>query len=367
MTRPAPQWAGAGEPSPAAGKPGGTHAPGVTVIMPVRNAEDLVGDALRSILDQTYGGRIEIVIADGSTNDRTARLVTEAFPSVRIVENPDGGTAAGLNRAIAAATHPIIVRCDARTRFPPGYVERAVATLLGTGAANVGGRQRPVGTTSFERGLAIATTTPLGTGNSTWRTGGVAGPTDTVYLGTFERTTLTEVDAFDEHQVTSQDYELNCRLRALGRTVWFDPGLVADYQPRSDLRSVARQYFAYGKGKRRTLTIHPWAFQMRQALPVALWLALATGIVTGIGAALAGWNANGEAQELALRIAMLASTPFVVYGLALGAGTMHALKSHRTLAALWLPAILATMHLCWATGFILPPAKRPTTRAGAGQ
>ena len=105
-----------------------------------------------------------------------AEMVRVRFPEVRVVPNPQGSAAAGLNRAFRAAAHAIIVRCDACCVLPGNYVRLAVDALERTSAANVGGRQCPVGTTAFERAVGLAMTTPLGAGDARYRLGGAEGP-----------------------------------------------------------------------------------------------------------------------------------------------------------------------------------------------
>lgn len=77
----------------------------------------------------------------------------------------------------------MVVRLDAHAELPPGYLSRAVTLLDKTGAANVGGVQQAAGRTPFERAVASAMTSKLGTGDAKFHYGGAAGPVDTVYLG----------------------------------------------------------------------------------------------------------------------------------------------------------------------------------------
>ena len=102
--------------------------PPVSVVVPVRDEPAALPAALASVLAQDYAGGIEVVVADGSTGSETAAAV-RAFPDVLLVANPDGHTPAGLNRGIAAASHGIVVRCDAHCALPPDYVPVAVETL----------------------------------------------------------------------------------------------------------------------------------------------------------------------------------------------------------------------------------------------
>ncbi len=65
--------------------------PFVSVIMPVRNEQAFIARSLGAVLSQEYPPeRIEALIADGQSDDRT-REVVASLPGaerVRIIENP---------------------------------------------------------------------------------------------------------------------------------------------------------------------------------------------------------------------------------------------------------------------------------------
>ena len=228
------------------GRPGGEEGgpgrwPPVSVIVPARNAQATLPAALDSILAQDYGGPFEVIVADGSDTAETRELLRARFPDVRRVSSPEGTIPCGLNRALAAARCDVIARCDAHSTLPPDYLARAVRTQLLTGAANVGGRANPVGTTCFGRAVALATKSPLAAGDARFRIGGAAGPVDTAFPGVFRRDALDAAGGWDESLPANEDYALNWVLRERGGIVWFDPALVVDYRPRGDVRALARQ------------------------------------------------------------------------------------------------------------------------------
>ena len=311
----------------------------MSVVVPVRDeVPAAIAEALASVAAQDYGGRIEVVVADGSG------VPAAAPPGVRVVANPAGGAAAGLNAAVAAASHDIVVRCDGRCVLPPDYVRTAVRTLERTGAANVGGRQRPVGRTPFERAVALAMTTPLGAGDARYRLGGAAGPVDTVFLGVFRRAALEAAGGFDETLLKNQDYELNWRLRRAGGTVWFDPALGVAYRPRGSLAALARQYHGYGRWKRVVARRHPRSLRWRQLAAPLLALGLAASAAGAVAAAFA------EPARGVLAVAAAAAPG--AYALVLLAGSAAVGARRRDRAALRLPLVLATMHLAWGSGFL---------------
>ena len=315
----------------------GDSFPPLSVIIPARNAEATIEQALDAVLAQDYPGSVEVVVADGSDTPAMAELVRRLYPTVRLVPNPEQLVGFGFHAAFRATTGKIIVRCDAHTFFPPGYLRRAVETLERTGAGNVGGRQRPIGTTFFERAVAIAMTTAIGTPGAHYRLGGAEGPTDTVYLGTYRRETLDAIGGVDPFLVRAEDYELNWRLQERGELVWFDPALEALYQPRSTLRALASQYFDYGRWKRVVLRRHPAAWLPRHLAGALLTL----GLVISVFLALAG--------------ALWATALPLAYLLALVVGSLAVGIRRRASAVCLLPLVLATMHLSWGIGFFLPP------------
>ena len=342
-------------PGPGAPVPGPDRdlQPPVSVIVPARNAEATLAKALESALAQHYPGAVEVIVADGSDSPATRELVRRRFPGVRLVPNPEGTIPAGLNRALGASTHAIVARCDAHSALPPGYLTRAVATLQRTGAANVGGRMNSVGSTPFERAVALTTATALGAGDARYRVGGPEGPADTVFPGLLRRDALDAAGGWDETLLRNEDYELNWRLRARGETVWFDPALAVDYRPRGTFRALARQYFDYGRWKRATLARHPRSWRARQLAPPLL---LATLAASGALAAAAALDALPARPVLA---AAAAAAP-LGYLLALGAGAAAIGVRRRRPEAVLVPAVAATIHLAWAAGFFAgPPAPAP--------
>ena len=323
----------AAAPARGAGRNAPASAP-VSIVIPARDEEARLPAALASALAQDYAGEIEIVVADGSDRPDMAEAVRTRFPGVRIVPNPDRGISAGLNRALRAAAHDIVLRCDARCLLPPHYVRLAVATLRRTGAASAGGRQRPVGTDAFTRAVALAMTSPLGAGGARYRLGGAEGPADTVFLGVFRRDALEAAGGFDETLMRNEDYELNWRLRERGGTVWLDPALAVDYRPRESLAALAAQYFAYGWWKRIVLARHPRSLRARQLAAPALILGLA-----------------GSAALAAAGLVEAAAALPAAYAVALAGGAAVIGCRQREPAALLLPPVLAAMHLAWGAGF----------------
>ncbi|MFD8483851.1 glycosyltransferase [Kitasatospora sp. NPDC059673] len=316
--------------------------PAVSVIMPVLNEERHLRTAVHRILEQEYGGELEVVIALGPSTDRTdeiaATLVAED-PRVRTVPNPTGRTPAGLNAAIRASRHPVVVRVDGHGLLTPGYIATAVRLLDEMDAANVGGIMHAEGETEWERAVATAMTSKIGVGNAAFHTGGLAGPADTVYLGVFRREVLEQQGGYNEEFIRAQDWELNYRIRQAGGLVWFTPQLKVTYRPRPTPRALSKQYKDYGRWRRVVTRYHRGSVNLRYLAPPAALLGVVGGAV--LGAAL--------------------HPVFLVlpggYFAAIVAGGLLEGRGLSAKARVQVPLALATMHLSWGFGFLTSPRK----------
>ncbi|RYY83342.1 MAG: glycosyltransferase [Chitinophagaceae bacterium] len=87
--------------------------PEITVLMPAYNAAAFIGDAVRSVLAQSFKNFELLIIDDGST-DATAAIVNSFRDErIKLLQQANGGVAAALNRGLIAARAPLIARFDA--------------------------------------------------------------------------------------------------------------------------------------------------------------------------------------------------------------------------------------------------------------
>lgn len=255
----------------------------MSVILPALNERNYIRDCLDSLLAQDYPNIVEVLVVDGGSSDGTRELVSAEGEPVRLVDNPRVTAAAAMNVGLAEAKGDVVCRADAHTLYDPNYIRRCVEVLLETGAANVGGPMRPVGTTSFGRAVAAVTTSAFGVGPAKFHLGGGRSEVDTVYLGCWRRETLEDVGGYDEAtlQWAAEDQELNFRIRKAGGRVVMDPSIRSWYFPRDNARALGRQYFNYGVCKASTLLKHKGLPSLRPLAPAALVAASAVGVVAG--------------------------------------------------------------------------------------
>ncbi|MBF4589908.1 glycosyltransferase family 2 protein [Curtobacterium sp. VKM Ac-1395] len=328
----------------------GQRLPGVSYVMPVLNEVTEVRAAVASLLDQDYAGPFEVVLALGPSIDGTNELVAEmsaADPRIRAVDNPVGSTPAGLNVAIRASEHPVVVRVDAHSVLPRDYTRIAVRTLTESGADNVGGIMRAEGRTPFEKAVALAYGSRVGLGGTPHHVGGQAGPAETAYLGVFRRDRLFAVGLFDEGIKRGQDWELNRRLRTTGGTVWFTPELVVTYRPRPSLKRLIRQFVATGLWRGELARRFPAGNGLRYFVPPVMVAGLGLGLVAGIVGIVGAALGSGAAWALLGFVVPAVYLVFVVVGaLAVSRRSDAATRA-------WLLVVLPCIHIGWGVGFIV--------------
>jgi glycosyltransferase involved in cell wall biosynthesis len=85
----------------------------VTVLMPVYNAEKYIGDAITSVLEQTFTDFELLIVNDGST-DNTEKIISSFTDSrITLIRQNNMGVAAALNTGLKHAKAELIARFDA--------------------------------------------------------------------------------------------------------------------------------------------------------------------------------------------------------------------------------------------------------------
>ena len=314
--------------------------PPVSVILPILNEERDLSNCISAILQQDYPSNIEVILALGPSEDKTTQIaakLSESDSRIKLVSNPNGQTAAGLNLAIKASSYEIICRIDGHSEISNNYVKTAVEILQQKNAVNVGGLMHADSNTGLQRVIAQAMRSKLGVGSSKFHTGGSAGESDTVYLGTYKKSAVLAAGGFDERYIRAQDWELNYRLRKNGGLIWFDPRLQVTYRPRRTFKKLARQYFQYGRWRRVISRQHRSTVNFRYlAPPVAVIINLLSIFFT--------FTSNP-----------IFIAPFLTYFSILIIGSLFI--GRKVVDKLLMPFVLATMHFSWGIGFITSPKK----------
>lgn len=313
--------------------------PFMTLVLPALNEEHHLERCLRSLLDDPYPrDRLEILVVDGGSSDRTVAIATRLtaeFPFLRLMHNPKRLQSAAFNIAMRAADPraTILMRCDVHAEYPPGFLTRGAASLEASGAAVATYADAPKARSCFQAAVAFAQNTPLGVGNAWYRLGGVSRFVEHGKHGCFRRDAVEAVGGYDESFSHNEDSELSLRLIGCGGTVWLDAGLTVFYYPRATPAALARQYYLYGRGRAQTIRKHHIVPRLRQLAPVLLVL--------------------GEAAMLALApFAPAVLLALAAYGAALMATAVYGAARTGNPCVLLSPLAFAIMHHSWGLGFL---------------
>lgn len=105
--------------------------PRVTVAMSVYNNAPWLGEAIESILGQTFPDFEFLIVNDGSTDGSGAIIdgYAASDPRIRVIHQDNRGLVASLNRLIEEAHAPLIARMDGDDVSQPKRLERQYAFL----------------------------------------------------------------------------------------------------------------------------------------------------------------------------------------------------------------------------------------------
>jgi GT2 family glycosyltransferase len=114
----------------------------VTVIIVSYNTRELTLAAVRTLLANSPGLAMRVVVFDNASSDGSAEAVAHAFPQVEVIANPENiGFAAANNLIAAEATTPYICLLNPDTETHPGAINALLAFAKAHPEAGiVGGR-----------------------------------------------------------------------------------------------------------------------------------------------------------------------------------------------------------------------------------
>lgn len=261
----------------------------LSVICPIFNEEKYIAGCIESILAQDFPkDDLEVIFADGMSNDRTREIVreySERFPWIRLIDNPDRIVPPALNKAIEASRGDVIMRLDAHCEYPTNYFSALVRALDDLKADNVGAVcvTLPTNDSATARAIAAVLSSRFGMGNSSFRVGASeVMQVDTVPFGCWRREVFDRIGMFDLDLVRNQDDEFNGRLTKAGGRIFLLPDVEVKYYARDKVGKVAKMFYQYGLFKPLVNKKLGSAATLRQFVPPALVVGLAGGLALSL-------------------------------------------------------------------------------------
>jgi len=216
----------------------------VSVVLPVHNGADTIGDQLEALAGQTYSGPWELIVSDNGSTDGTRGRVASwegKIPAkLRIVDSSERpGAAHARNVAVQSASGEYILFCDADDVANPEWIERMVEALNNHEiVAGLGEMRRfnhpdqyewmgdvePADLVAQYRFRAVFSTYNLGV----------------------RRQVALALGGFDEAFLRAEDTDWSWRAQYAGYDVWFEPSAIVHIRLRSNLWAVATRWFRGG-------------------------------------------------------------------------------------------------------------------------
>jgi len=255
----------------------------VSVVIPTFNAAATLTQQLEALTRQSYTGPWELLIAENGSTDETVAIAESwaaRFRCFRLVQaDKRRGTSHARNAGCRASRGDIVLFCDQDDIVSPDWIAEMAAAQRHFDAVGGSMERR-----SLNDRIALAARPPKSVD---------------ALLNTFEflpyplcancgfrREIWERLGGFDEsYRYGSDDAEFFWRVQLSGATLGFAPRAVVHYRLRSDVKSIARQSYGYGRS-------HPKLFRqfraagmprssLGQVIRVWWWLAIHTPDIVG--------------------------------------------------------------------------------------
>jgi glycosyltransferase involved in cell wall biosynthesis len=223
----------------------------VSVVIPVRDAETMIGRCLDAVFSQSYSP-CEVIVVDGHSDDRTVEIASR-YPVEIVYENY--GTVGGARQVgLENSKGEYVAFTDADCLPEKNWLEN-LTKEFGESAVGVGGGVKNIGEGIWGKAIALTADTFLGSANSVQ--GRVLKEKCTVKSisgcnSMYRKRDLLEIGGFNITLSINEETELNKRLSKIGDLMYIPDAVVLHKQDRN-LNAFAKRMFqfGYGRGKMR--------------------------------------------------------------------------------------------------------------------
>ena len=225
--------------------------PFISVVIPARNAEDIIANCLRSLEELDYPkDRFEVLVVDGRSTDRTREIAKNHGATV--VENPGIRVVSGRNMGFEAAQGELIAFSDADCVMDGDWLKNSARYFNDTGVAGVGGPNLvPQSESAFGKaaGLLFDYAFSFGGGAPTRVYDKVIESRAHGSNAIFRASVLRKVMPIDEDMFEGEDVVMNQRITRLGYRLLYVPDVIVYHHRRATPRKWWSQMYRYGLGK----------------------------------------------------------------------------------------------------------------------
>jgi GT2 family glycosyltransferase len=175
----------------------------------------------------------------------------------------------------------MVIRPDAHSSLHKAYIRNGVRTLHDKpDVTAVGGILLTKAKGFWGNIIRVALSSPVGVGNSSFRTNTESTYTDTAVYAVYRKAIFVEVGYFDEKLVRHQDNEMHNRIHKAGGKFYLNTNMIADYFCRDTIPSLLKQMFNIGRYLPDVM--FKGALSLRHMAPFAFYGAILIMIIIGL-------------------------------------------------------------------------------------
>lgn len=262
----------------------------ISILLPIRNENDHIEETLDSIIQQELTDSIEILVADGMSDDGTREKLQKyqsQYEFLKVIDNPEKIVSTGFNRALSKSKGQFIIRVDGHSKLQSNFIQRCIDIHSQMNVDCVGGSTIHLGDGIIGESIAMAQASLFGVGGVEFRKEQAIGKfVDTLAFGAYRRNVFKTLGGYDEELVRNQDDEFNFRMIQNGKKLWLDPIVKSYYVPRNSFLKLFKQYFQYGFYKIRVFQKRSGFASWRHLIPFAFVMSL----IISIWLFMVNWN-----------------------------------------------------------------------------
>lgn len=231
----------------------------ISIVVAVRNEVNYIEKCIRSLFEQDFDGKYEVIVVDGMSDDGTYELLEKLQKKYNFIllRNPKINAAAGRNIGIKKSKGKLIAFIDGDAYAYKDWLSNIRKTFEGTDAIGVGGPDLLPEKSEYKaKAIGIVMTSPLARG-------GRFNPSTQHSLMDVEkyvdhiptcnlclkREIFGRIGLFDESFVKGQDLELSYRIRKNSYKLFYSPNIKVVHHRKQSIKSFVKQIYKWAKAK----------------------------------------------------------------------------------------------------------------------
>jgi cellulose synthase/poly-beta-1,6-N-acetylglucosamine synthase-like glycosyltransferase len=258
--------------------------PFISVVIPTRNEEENLPRLLLSLGKLEYPtNKLEVVIVDGNSTDRTVKIAKNF--GAKVFYNPKILRGAGCQIGVDRAKGELVAFTDADCRVPKNWLKGLLNNLNEEKIVSVGGLNiTPRDDSLFAKAAGRVILLLTRAGARYGFTGGKARETfhNSGCNVLYRKEAILSAGGFDPNLITCEDHELDFRLREKGYKLFFTPDVIVDHYRRPTYKKILIQAYRFAFGRCQAIKLHHKMARWFHFMPTILLLSLGATLILGL-------------------------------------------------------------------------------------